>query len=329
MTTQRIVSGIRPTGPLHIGHYLGVLKNWVSLQDEYESMFFVADWHAMTSEYRNTGIIEDNARNLVITWLGVGLDPEKAVMFRQSHIKSHAELFLLMSMITPLPWLERNPIYKDMREQLREKDLNTFGFLGYPVLMASDIVIYDATHVPIGEDQLPHLELTREMVRRFNFIAGEDVLLEPKELLTKAAKVPGLDGRKMSKSYQNAIFIKETPESLKTKVMQMLTDPKRMRRADPGEPRECNLYPFHEYFTDEDTRAEIQVGCRNASLGCVDCKRKLLKSLEAEFAPIWERIAYYEQHDRRVDEILEQGRLQATERSEVTMHRVREALHLP
>jgi tryptophanyl-tRNA synthetase len=325
---NRIVSGIRPTGDLHLGHYLGVLKNWVKLQEDYQCFYFIADWHALTSEYKDPAIIDQSSKEMVIIWLSVGIDPEKSVIFRQSHIKTHAELFLLLSMITPVSWLERNPTYKEMREELKEKDLSTFGFLGYPVLQASDIVMYNADKVPIGEDQLPHLELTREIVRRFNFMYHDAILREPKEILTEAPRVPGLDGRKMSKSYGNAIFISETAESLTPKVMQMLTDVKRMRRKDPGEPKDCNLYPFHEYFTDEATREEIQVGCRSASLGCVDCKRILIRNLIAEFNPVWERIQYYRGHATLVDDILKAGCLRATSEADLTMAKVRAAMKL-
>ena len=328
MEKKRIVSGIRPTGDLHLGHYLGVLKNWVSLQDEYQCFYFIADWHALTSEYKDPSIIAQSARDMVTIWLSVGLDPEKSVLFRQSDIKSHAELFLLLTMITPLSWLERNPTYKEMKEELKEKDLSTFGFLGYPVLQAADIVIYHADRVPIGADQLPHLELTREIVRRFNYLYGADILREPKEILTEAPRVPGLDGRKMSKSYGNAIFIDETEESLKPKVMQMLTDVKRMRKTDPGEPKDCNLYPFHDFFTDEAARAEICSGCRSAKLGCVDCKRILIANLVKEFKPIWEKIEYYRGHESLVDDILKAGCQKATRESELTIARVREAMKL-
>lgn len=328
MDKKRIVSGIRPTGDLHIGHYLGVLKNWVSLQDEYQCFYFAADWHALTSEYKDPSVIAQSSRDMVTVWLSVGIDPDRSVLFRQSDVKEHAELFTLLSMITPIPWLERNPTYKEMKEELKEKDLSTFGFLGYPVLQAADIVIYHADRVPIGEDQLPHLELTREIVRRFNYLYGAQTLREPKEILTEAPRVPGLDGRKMSKSYGNAIFIEETEASLKPKVMQMLTDVKRMRRSDPGEPKDCNLYPFHDFFTDEATREEIQAGCRSAQWGCVDCKKVLLKNLVAEFSPVWEKIAYYKGHMTLVDDILKAGRQRATLESELTMARVREAMKL-
>ena len=328
MDKKRIVSGIRPTGDLHLGHYLGVLKNWVSLQDEYQCFYFIADWHALTSEYKDPSIIAQSARDMVTIWLSVGLDPEKSVIFRQSDIKSHAELFLLLTMITPLSWLERNPTYKEMKEELKEKDLSTFGFLGYPVLQAADIVIYHADRVPIGADQLPHLELTREIVRRFNYLYGADILGEPKEILTEAPKVPGLDGRKMSKSYGNAIFIDETGETLKPKVMQMLTDVKRMRKIDPGEPKDCNLYPFHDFFTDEAAREEIRSGCRSAKLGCVDCKRILITNLIKEFNPIWEKIEYYRGHETLVDDILEAGCDKATRESALTIARVRAVMKL-
>ena len=328
MKDRRIVSGIRPTGDLHLGHYLGVLKNWVELQDEYECFYFVADWHALTSEYRDPSIIQQSSKDMVMTWLSVGIDPERSVIFRQSDIKAHAELFLLLSMITPLSWLERNPTYKELKEELKEKDLGTFGFLGYPVLQAADIVIYNADKVPIGEDQLPHLELTREIARRFNHIYGGSIFKEPKEILTEAPRVSGLDGRKMSKSYNNAIFIYETQESLKNKVMQMLTDSKRMRRNDPGEPDDCNLYPLHEQYTDEEKRQEIVKGCRDASLGCVDCKRILVENLYKEFSPVWEKMDYYRGHPSLVDDILRNGRSKAIEESGKTMARVRSAMQL-
>jgi tryptophanyl-tRNA synthetase len=328
MDRKRIVSGIRPTGDLHIGHYLGVLKNWVELQQEYQCCYFMADWHALTSEYRDPSIIWKSSRDMVMIWLSVGIDPNESVIFRQSDIKTHAELFLLLSMITPLSWLERNPTYKELKEELKEKDLSNLGFLGYPVLQAADIVMYHADRVPIGEDQLPHLELTREIVRRFNFIYGEGILKEPKEILTEAARVLGIDGRKMSKSYGNAIFIYETEESLKQKVMQMFTDVKRLRKKDPGEPRDCNLYPLHEYFTDEEKRQEIQAGCRSASLGCVECKQILIRNLTSEFKPIWEKIDYYRGHASQVDEILQQGARKAARESEATMEKIRAAMRM-
>lgn len=328
MERKRIVSGIRSTGDLHIGHYLGVLKNWVELQKEYQCFYFVADWHALTSEYRDPSVIRKSTKDMVMVWLSVGIDPAQSVIFRQSDVKAHAELFLLLSMITPLSWLERNPTYKELKEELKEKDLSTFGFLGYPVLQAADIVMYHADKVPIGEDQLPHLELTREIARRFNYLYGEGILKEPKEILTEAARVLGIDGRKMSKSYNNAIFIYETRESLKEKVMQMFTDVKRMRRKDPGEPKDCNLYPLHEYFTAEEKRTEIQAGCRSASLGCVECKGILLANLIEEFEPIWRKLDYYREHASIIDEVLEEGARRATVESDQTMEKVRAAMKM-
>jgi tryptophanyl-tRNA synthetase len=328
MERKRIVSGIRPTGDLHIGHYLGVLKNWVELQKEYQCFYFAADWHALTTEYRDPSVIAQSTRDMVMTWLSVGIDPKESVLFRQSDVKNHAELYVLLSMITPISWLERNPTYKELKEELKEKDLSNLGFLGYPVLQAADIVIYHGDRVPIGEDQLPHLELTREIVRRFNFIYGEGTLREPKEILTEAARVLGIDGRKMSKSYGNAIFIYETEESLKNKVMQMFTDVKRLRRKDPGEPKDCNLYPLHDYFTDEATREEIQTGCRSAGLGCVDCKKILLGNLIKEFAPIWEKMDYYRAHASLVDDVLGEGARKAIQESDATMEKVRSVMKL-
>ncbi len=328
MNKERIVSGIRPTGPLHLGHYLGVLKKWVSLQDKYECFYFIADWHALTSEYKDPSIIEESTKEIIITWLSVGIDPEKTVIFRQSDIKAHAEFFLLLSIVTPLTWLERNPTYKELKEELKGKDLGTFGFLGYPVLQAADIVIYHADKVPIGEDQLPHLELTREIVRRFNYIYGDKILKEPKEILTEGQKVAGLDGRKMSKSYNNAIWIAETPSGLREKVMQMLTDVKRKTKKDPGEPHDCNLYPFHEYFTDINTRKEIKSACRSATMGCVECKGMLINNIEKELSPIWDKIEYYKTHMKTIDDILDAGADYARREAEMTMQRIRSAMGL-
>jgi tryptophanyl-tRNA synthetase len=328
MDKPRIVSGVRPTGGLHLGHYLGALKNWVSLQDDYRCLYFIADWHALTTAYKDTSIIGESIDDMVLGWLGCGLDPEKSIIFKQSDVKAHAEFFLLLSMITPVSWLERNPTYKEMKETLKEKDLSTLGFLAYPVLQAADIVIYHADRVPIGEDQLPHLELTREIVRRFNFIYGEGLLKEPQPMLTEARRVPGLDGRKMSKSLNNAIFIHDSGQELKDKVMQMLTDIKRMRKKDPGDPKDCNLYPFHDFFRNTDRREEISEGCKNASWGCVDCKKLLISNIEAEMSPVWERIEYYKGQRQQVQNILHDGATRARALSAITMERVREAMKI-
>jgi tryptophanyl-tRNA synthetase len=328
MDKPRIVSGIRPTGSLHLGHYLGALQNWVSLQDEYRCLYFIADWHALTTAYKEPSIIGESIDDMVLGWLSCGLDPEKSIIFKQSDVKTHAEFFLLLSMITPVSWLERNPTYKEMREDHKEKDLSTLGFLAYPVLQAADIVIYHADKVPIGEDQLPHLELTREIVRRFNFIYGEGLLKEPQPILTEARRVPGLDGRKMSKSLNNAIFIHDSGQALKEKVMQMLTDIKRMRRKDPGNPKDCNLYPFHDFFKNVDRREEISKGCKDARWGCVDCKKLLISNIEAEMTPIWERMEYYRQHHQQVQNILHEGASKARALSSITLDKVREAMKI-
>lgn len=303
---ERVVSGMRPTGPLHLGHYFGVLVNWVKLQEEYDSYFFVADWHAMTSEYANPKRIKTFVPELVKDWIASGLDPEKCVIFQQSRIKEHAELHLLLSMITPLGWLERCPTYKEIKQELVQKDLNTYGFLGYPVLMCSDILMYLPQAVPVGHDQLPHLELTREIARRFNHING-DFFPEPKALLTEDAKLPGLDGRKMSKSYGNSIMLGEPLEDIQPKIMGMLTDKNRMRKSDPGDPEICNLYPYHKLMTDADKCAEIEAGCKDASWGCVDCKKLLFKSMEKFLEPIHRRRAELDKNPGRLEEILRNG----------------------
>ncbi|WP_028571872.1 tryptophan--tRNA ligase [Desulfonatronum lacustre] len=327
-TPQRIVSGMRPTGPLHLGHYFGVLVNWIALQEEYECFFFVADWHALTSEYASPQRIRQFVPELVMDWVAAGLDPEKCTMFLQSQIKEHAELQLLLSMITPLGWLERNPTYKEVKGELEgSKDLSTYGFLGYPVLMASDILIYRPQLVPVGQDQLPHLELTREIARRFNFLYTP-LFPEPQAKLTEAQKLPGLDGRKMSKSYGNAIHLSESMEQVTPKIMSMLTDTNRMRKKDPGNPDQCNMFPYHMLMTDAAQRSEIVSGCTQATLGCVDCKKLLLKSLGAFLEPMRERRAALEAHPARIWEMLEAGDRKAHEQALETLTLVRERVNL-
>ena len=321
---KRVVSGMRPTGPLHLGHYFGVLKNWVKFQEEYTCFFFVADWHALTSEYAEPHRIKPFVAELVKDWLASGLDPEKAVIFQQSQIKEHAELNLLLSMITPLGWLERNPTYKEIRQELISKDLNTHGFLGYPVLQAADILIYLPDFVPVGHDQLPHLELTREIARRFNHLYGT-LFVEPQAKLTVSAKLPGLDGRKMSKSYGNCIYLGDEPESLRPKVMSMLTDTKRMRRKDPGDPETCNLFPYHLLVTPETDREEISRKCTLAEWGCVDCKELMLGRLEEFLAPLRDRRRQFGKPEI-ISEILHTGNKKAVEAATVVMERVREKL---
>jgi len=320
-----VVSGMRPTGPLHLGHYFGVLQNWVDFQENYTCYYFVADWHALTSEYAEPRKIKPFVAELVKDWIASGLDPEKCVLFQQSLIKEHAELNLLLSMITPLGWLERNPTYKEIRQELINKDLNTHGFLGYPVLQAADILIYRPDFVPVGHDQLPHLELTREIARRFNHLYGE-FLPEPQAKLTESAKLPGLDGRKMSKSYGNCIYLGEEMETIRPKVMSMLTDTSRMRKADPGDPEVCNLYPYHRLMTPGENCLEIRENCTQARWGCVDCKKLLLTHLEEFLAPIQERRRQMDNNPEMLDEILRTGNSQAREEAARTMELIRERL---
>ena len=329
MTTEkpRIVSGMRPTGPLHLGHHFGVLVNWIELQKTYDCFYFVADWHAMTSEYADPTRIKGFVPGLVMDWVASGLDPEKCVIFQQSQVKEHAELHLLLSMVTPLGWLERCPTYKEMKQQLIQKDLNTYGFLGYPVLMATDILLYRPEAVPVGQDQLPHLELCREIARRFNFVNKTEYLPEPKDMLTPDCKLAGLDGRKMSKSYGNTIQLSEPLEEIAPKVRGMLTDENRKRKTDPGDPKVCNLFPYHKLMTDPARLPEIMEGCRNATWGCVDCKKLLMESLTAFLTPLHERRAKLEQNPGRVQEILAAGNERARAFARGTMERVREILN--
>jgi len=305
----RVVSGMRPTGRLHLGHLKGVLENWLRLQQQHECFFFVADWHALTTEYQNPEIVQRAVREIVLDWLAVGIDPSKVVLFVQSHVPAHAELHLLLSFITPLSWLERVPTYKDQIRELKEKELGTYGFLGYPLLQTADVLIYRAEAVPIGEDQLPHLELAREIARRFNHLYGRGTPLfpEPQALLAQATKLPGLDGRKMSKSYRNTIEIAEEWSTTEQKVRTMPTDPARVRRTDPGTPEKCPVWGLHRVYSTEEERAELREGCTKATIGCLDCKRVLLRHLEEELAPIRSRRSELAKHPQRVDEALRAG----------------------
>jgi tryptophanyl-tRNA synthetase len=334
MTAKRecIVSGMRPTGPLHLGHHFGVLANWVELQEKHDCLFFVADWHALTTEYATPQKIKGFVPGLVLDWVAAGLDPEKCIIFQQSQVKEHAELHLLLSMLTPISWLERNPTYKDVAQELSgQKDLATYGFLGYPVLMAADIILYRSTAVPVGQDQLPHMELTREIARRFNFLycpENAPFFPEPRALLTQDAKLPGLDGRKMSKSYGNSISLGEPLESIAPKVKTMLTDKNRLRRNDPGDPDACNLFPYHKSLTSPEKCAEIRESCKNASWGCVDCKKLLMESLTAFLEPIHERRRKLEADPERIRHILEQGNARARKRAAENMEAIRKVLNL-
>jgi tryptophanyl-tRNA synthetase len=397
MFADRVLSGMRPTGSLHLGHYHGVLKNWVKLQQQYECLFFVADWHALTTHYDTPEIIEQNVWDMVIDWLAAGVDPSQATLFIQSKVPAHAELYLLLSMMTPLGWLERVPTYKDQQEKLSEKDLSTYGFLGYPLLQSADILIYRANLVPVGEDQAPHLEFTREISRRFNHIYGKEpgfeekaeaavkklgskksklytelrtlyqeqgdenaleearsllneqqnlslgdrerlfgylegggkmILTEPETLLTEASRMPGLDGQKMSKSYNNTISLREDPESIRKKVRTMPTDPARVRRSDPGDPAKCPVWQFHLVYSDDKTREWVQWGCKNAEIGCLDCKAPVIDKILAEQEPMAERIKKYEEDPTLVRNIIADGCEKANKLAEETMRDIREAMGL-
>ncbi|HPJ97238.1 MAG TPA: tryptophan--tRNA ligase [Syntrophales bacterium] len=326
---KRILSGMRPTGKLHLGNLQGALKNWVDLQNDgrHDCFYFVADWHALTSDYNTPDRIRENSLDMVIDWLSAGLDPEKSTLFVQSAIKEHAELYLLLGMITPLPWLERNPTYKEMRDEMTEKDLGTYGFLGYPVLQAADIIIYKGQGVPVGVDQLPHVELTREIARRFNFLYRE-VFPLPEPLLTAVPKLLGIDGRKMSKSYDNSIYIGDEGDALKTKVSAMFTDPQRMRRKDPGNPDICNVYRFHQLYTGESEVAQINTDCRTAGIGCTDCKKRLYEGMLLAMSPIHERRNHYCRHLDLVSDIIDKGNRRAAAVAKATMEEVREAMKI-
>lgn len=325
MKTVRIVSGMRPTGPLHLGHYFGVLKNWVAMQDELEALFFVADWHALTSDFADPSQIQTNTLEMVKDWLAAGLDPQKCTMFRQSAVKSTAELTLLLSMITPVSWLERNPTYKEQQQEITTKDLGNAGFLCYPVLMASDILLYQTRWVPVGQDQLPHLELTREIARRFNLLYGE-TFVEPEARLTPAAKCPGLDGRKMSKSYNNGIFLRDDMESVEQKVKGMFTDPARLRKSDAGNPDVCNLFPYHVLLSSPEEQAEIRSGCTSAQLGCVECKKIFVKNIAALLEPLQHRRRFLDHNPDVVREIMQQGNVKARKVAAQTMNAVRKKM---
>ena len=327
MGKKRVLSGMRPTGKLHLGHLHGTLSNWVKLQNEYDCFFFVADWHALTSEYENTGVIKDSIQDMVIDWLSAGINPEKSTLFVQSNILEHAELHLVLSMIVPLPWLERNPTYKEQQDEMTAKDLTTYGFLGYPVLQAADIIMYKASKVPVGKDQVPHLELTREIVRRFNNLYG-NVFPEPEQILTEMSKVLGIDRRKMSKSYDNAIYLSESPDGIKNKVSQMITDPQRKRRKDPGDPDVCNVFSFHTLYSTEDQINRVNKECRQAGIGCVECKELMTDNLIAFLLPYREKREYYRAHSEKVTELLARGTENARTIAQETMDEVRRAISI-
>lgn len=397
MFAERVLSGMRPTGALHLGHYHGVLKNWVRLQAEYPCFFFVADWHALTTHYETPEVIQESVWEMVIDWLAAGVDPNQATLFIQSRVPEHSELFLLLAMGTPLGWLERVPTYKDQIEKLKEKDLQTYGFLGYPLLQAADILIYRALYVPVGEDQVPHVEMTREVARRFNHLYGREpgfeekaleavkklgskraklylelrnayqergedealmqaqallqeaqslsmgdrerlfgylegarkiILVEPQALLTEAARMPGLDGQKMSKSYANTIAIREAPEEVIRLVRTMPTDPARVRRTDPGNPAHCPLWQFHLVYSDQTTKDWAQKGCQSASIGCLDCKQPVIDAILREQQPMFERAQQYLDDPSLLRSIIADGSDKARKVAQETMRDVREAMGL-
>jgi len=324
-TRKRVLSGMRPTGKLHLGNYVGALQNWVRMQHEYECFFCVVDWHALTTDYADTSRVKENSLEVAYDWLAAGLDPEKSVIFIQSHVPAHAELHLLLSMITPLGWLERVPTYKEQRENIKDKDLGTYGFLGYPVLQAADILAYKADVVPVGEDQVAHIELTREIARRFNGFYGE-VFPEPQTLLTPAAKLPGTDGRKMSKSYGNTIMLADPEPVVRQKLKTMVTDPARVRRSDPGNPDVCPVGDLHKIFSSKETLAKVYDGCRSASIGCIECKGWAADALVQLLNPIQEKRKKFEENPRLAWDILEDGTKRAAAAAGATMQDVRAAM---
>ncbi|WP_333654003.1 tryptophan--tRNA ligase [Dissulfurispira sp.] len=327
MDRERVLSGMQASGKVHLGNLVGALKNWVNLQDKYDCFYFVADWHALTTGYATPSTIKESTQDLLINFIAAGLDPDKSTIFIQSMVPQHAELHLLLSMITPIGWLERVPTYKEKQEQLKDRDLSTYGFLGYPVLQAADIIIYRAKHVPVGIDQFPHLEISREIARRFNYLYKE-VFPEPEGLLTEFPKVPGLDGRKMSKSYDNAIYLSDTPEVVEQKIRTMMTDPARKRKTDKGEPELSPVYHLHKIFSSEEELKEVAHGCRTAGIGCIDCKKILIKNVFAYMEPIWKKRNELISNPDMVFEIARKGSEKAGRVAEETMKLVREAMGL-
>jgi tryptophanyl-tRNA synthetase len=353
-TRPRVLSGMRPTGRLHLGNYMGALYNWVQLQHQYECYFFVADWHALTTEYADPSKLNENIDEVLLDFLAAGLDPKLCTLFLQSAVPAHAELHLLLSMITPVTWLERVPTYKDQQEQLKEKDLATYGFLGYPLLQSADILLYQPAFVPVGQDQAAHVEITREIARRFNHLYGArqtaavthahsdkervaaeltqsgvaEILPEPKVLLTPSPKLPGTDGRKMSKSYGNTILLSDPEAEVRAKLKPMVTDPARIRRTDAGNPEVCPVFDLHKVFSPAEVRAEAAEGCRTAGIGCIQCKGWLADAVVKELAPIQERRRHFEANPAEVAAILEDGNVRANARAKQTMTEVRSAMGL-
>ena len=322
---KTVLSGMRPTGPLHLGHLAGALRNWLSLQDRYRCFYTIVTWHALSSEYQNSKAIKGHIFEVAADWLSIGLDPNKSTLFVQSEIKEHAELHLLLSMIIPLPWLQRVPTFKEMQRELPDKDLNTYGFLGYPVLQTADIIIYKAEMVPVGEDQAFHLELAREITRRFNRFFGP-VFPEPQIMLTEVPKLAGTDGRKMSKSYGNAIYLKDPPQIIRRKIETMMTDTRRKRKTDPGLPQDCPVFTLHKAFVSKEQRQELAHACRTAAIGCLECKEILIKTLFNLLTPFWEKRRKFEKNPKLIWDILEEGNKKARLVAQKTMEEVRSAI---
>lgn len=323
---KRVLSGTRPTSKLHLGNFLGALSNWIKLQEDHECFFMIADWHALTTEYEDPNLLKSNVLEVSKDYISAGLDPKKSVIFRQSDVKQHAELYLLLSMITPISWLERNPTYKEVMDQLTNKDLKTHGFLGYPVLQIADIVLYKANKVPVGQDQLPHLELGREIIRRFHSIYKANIFPEPDGILSIGAKVPGTDGRKMSKSYNNCIYLADSPAEVQKKLSTMVTDPARKKRTDSGDPDKCPVYDLHKIFNPD--LLPIQQGCRSASIGCVDCKKVLAGHMQGILEPVYEKRQTLDKRPQDMLDILKIGAQKAQQVAENTLEEVRSAMGL-
>ncbi len=326
MAKKRILSGMQPSGLLHLGNYYGALKNWIELQEQFECFYFVADWHSLTTLYEDPSHIKKYSFEVVVDWLSAGLDPEKSTLFVQSRIPEHAELHLIMSMVVPGPWLERNPTYKEKQVEVKSVDMSSYGFLGYPVLQTADIVLYDADYVPVGIDQAPHLEISREIVRRFNGLYKKKVFKEPQSKISEIPKLNGIDGRKMSKSYNNAIYLSDSEKEITKKVKSMLTDPARGLRTDPGDPDVCNLFPFHKLYSPPEMQKEIDRDCRTAALGCGDCKLKLVDTMLDGLKPHMERRREIAAKPKMVEEILEEGTRKAQEVAKATLERAKQAM---
>jgi len=325
---ERVLSGMQSSGRVHLGNLVGALQNWVRLQETYDCYYFVADWHALTTGYASPELMRESVNDLVINFLAAGLDPDKCTIFIQSRILEHAELHLLLSMITPLGWLERVPTYKEKQQQLSDRDLSTYGFLGYPLLQTADIIIYRAKHVPVGVDQVPHLEISREIARRFNSLYNREIFPEPEALLTAFPKMPGVDGRKMSKSYGNAIYLSDSPKEVEQKIRTMTTDPARIKRTDIGNPELSPVFQLHKIFSSKEEQDEVAAGCRTAGIGCIDCKKVLIKNVFEVLGPIWTRREEMMNNPERLRQIIEAGTEKARKVTQETMALVRDVMGL-